>query len=83
VFPVVLATPALAPSSNAPAAYLFYLASLVALVALPAVAYAHALRAFVRARQELTVQLAAFDVRSAGCSDPRDRERVEKSIAAW
>jgi hypothetical protein len=82
-FPVLLASSALSPSSAEPAAYAIYLACLVGLVSLPALAFAHALRAFARQRQNLTAQLATFDVRAAGCSDPRDRERVEKSIAAW
>jgi len=70
-------------SSASSAAYTTTLLAVAALCLAPAAAFAQALLKFAAARLELDAQLRSFDVRQAGCSDARDRERVEKSIAAW
>eukprot|EP00613_Pedinella_sp_CCMP2098_P064436 CAMPEP_0171986880 /NCGR_PEP_ID=MMETSP0993-20121228/275098_1 /TAXON_ID=483369 /ORGANISM="non described non described, Strain CCMP2098" /LENGTH=809 /DNA_ID=CAMNT_0012639801 /DNA_START=51 /DNA_END=2479 /DNA_ORIENTATION=- len=70
-------------NSASSAAYTTTLLAVAALCLAPAAAFAQALLKFAAARLELDAQLRSFDVRQAGCSDARDRERVEKSIAAW
>ena len=64
--------------TSSPAAYSAFLLAVAALCLTPALAFASALRNFASARLELDEQLRTFDVRKAGCSDVRDRERVEK-----
>ena len=74
---------AFSPESIGSAAFALYLVLVMVVMVLPGCAFASALRRFMASRLDLEQQLAAFSVKRAGCSDDRDRARVERSIALW
>ena len=73
----------LVASSSSGVAYAMYLVAIMIVLLVPACIFASSLRSFMATRLELEDQLTTFTVKNAGCSDDRDRARVEQSIALW